>query len=61
MQKNRNMKQTSLKYNEPSNIKEYIEAHIKEIQDFEQRPIDWTIRGKKLLKRQNNILGLLMQ
>ena len=29
------MKQTSLKNNEPSTIQEYIEAHIKEIQDFE--------------------------
>jgi hypothetical protein len=44
------MKQTSLKNNEPSTIQEYIEAHIKEIQDFEQRPIDWTIRGEKAVE-----------
>ena len=44
------MKQTSLKNNEPSTIQEYIEAHIKEIQDFEQRPIDWTIRGKNAVE-----------
>lgn len=38
------------KHNEPSTIQEYIEAHIKEIQVFEQRSIDWTIRGKKAVE-----------
>lgn len=50
MQKNRNMEHTIKNHNEPSTIQEYIEAHIKEIQVFEQRPIDWTIRGEKAVE-----------
>ena len=44
------MKQKTLKKNEPSTLQEYIDAHIKEIQNFEQRPIDWTIRGNNAVE-----------
>lgn len=44
------MKLTTKKNPETSTIQEYIEARIKEIQDFEQRPIDWTIRGKNAVE-----------
>lgn len=50
MQKIINMEHTTKKNPEPSTIQEYIEAHIKEIQDFEQRPIDWTIRGNNAIE-----------
>lgn len=50
MQKISNMEHTTKNNHEPSTIQEYIEAHIKEIQVFEQHPIDWTIRGKKAVE-----------